>query len=124
MRLTLISSLILLATVPAISDAQVAPSQPLSASAQQPGPEVKIQTTTGPTIESAAVGIRPAATSNVDANAAAQARRRSGVSQSVALMLVGGAAMIAGAIIDGDAGTIFLVGGAVIALYGLYQYLQ
>jgi len=122
MRFTLISSLILLATVPAISNAQLAPSQPLPASAQQPGPEVKMQTTTGPTIESAAVGIRPVV-SKSDA-AATQARRRSGMSNDVVLMLVGGAAMIAGAIIGGDAGTIFMVSGGIVGLWGLYNYLQ
>jgi hypothetical protein len=44
--------------------------------------------------------------------------------QPVALMIVGGAALLAGAIIGGDAGTIFMVGGAVVGLVGLYQYLQ
>jgi hypothetical protein len=44
--------------------------------------------------------------------------------QARALMIVGGAAFIAGAIISGDVGTIIMVGGAVVGLYGLYQYLQ
>src|SRR6185503_3374830 len=44
--------------------------------------------------------------------------------QSRAMMVVGAAALIAGAIIGGDPGTIIMVGGAVIGLYGLYQYLQ
>jgi hypothetical protein len=44
--------------------------------------------------------------------------------QPVALMIVGGAAILAGALIEGDAGRIFMVGGAVIGLIGLYQYLQ
>lgn len=44
--------------------------------------------------------------------------------QAKALMIVGGAALITGAIIGGDVGTIFMVGGAVMGLYGLYQYLQ
>jgi hypothetical protein len=43
---------------------------------------------------------------------------------SRALMVVGAAALITGAIIGGDVGTIFMVGGAVMGLYGLYQYLQ
>jgi hypothetical protein len=46
------------------------------------------------------------------------------IGQSKALMIVGGAALITGAIIGGDVGTIFMVGGAVMGLYGLYQYLQ
>jgi len=54
-------------------------------------------------------------------NAAAQ---RANIGQSQALMVVGGAALIVGAIIGDDPGTIIMVGGAVIGLYGLYQYLQ
>lgn len=123
MRL-LISSFVLLAIVPATSNAQTALSQPLPVSAQRPVPELSSQTTSGPTIESAAVGIRPQAVSTADASAEAQARRRTGVNQNVALMIVGGGAMIAGAIIGGDAGTIFLVGGAIVGLWGLYQYLR
>ena len=44
--------------------------------------------------------------------------------QSQAMMVVGAAALITGAIIGGDPGTIIMVGGAIIGLYGLYQYLQ
>jgi hypothetical protein len=44
--------------------------------------------------------------------------------QSKAMMIVGGAALLTGAVIGGDAGTIFMVGGAVVGLYGLYQYLK
>lgn len=44
--------------------------------------------------------------------------------QAKAMMVVGAAALITGAIIEGDAGKIIMVGGAVIGLYGLYQYLQ
>lgn len=51
----------------------------------------------------------------------AQARRGT---NSTALMIVGGAAFVAGALIDGDAGTLIMVGGAAIGLYGLYLYLN
>lgn len=44
--------------------------------------------------------------------------------QDRALMIVGGAGLIAGAIIGGTAGTLIMVGGALIGLYGLYDYLQ
>ena len=44
--------------------------------------------------------------------------------QSRALMIVGAAAFITGAIIGSDVGTIIMVGGAIVGLYGLYQYLQ
>lgn len=44
--------------------------------------------------------------------------------QARALMVVGVAALIAGAIIGDTPGTIIMVGGAVIGLVGLYSYLQ
>jgi len=47
-----------------------------------------------------------------------------GLSQSQALMIVGGAAILVGAIVGDTAGTVFMVGGAVVGLYGLYKYLQ
>jgi len=55
---------------------------------------------------------------------AAAAARRKSMGQPVALMIVGGAAIVIGAVIGGDAGTIFMIGGAVAGLIGLYQYLQ
>jgi hypothetical protein len=45
-------------------------------------------------------------------------------SGNTALMLVGGAALIVGAVIGGDAGTIIMIGGAGVGLYGLWQYLK
>jgi len=42
---------------------------------------------------------------------------------SVALMIVGGAALVIGAVIGDDAGTIVMLGGAGIGLYGLYLFL-
>ena len=44
--------------------------------------------------------------------------------QARAMMVVGVAALIAGAIIGDTPGTIIMVGGAVIGLVGLYSYLQ
>ena len=44
--------------------------------------------------------------------------------QARAMMVVGVAALIAGAIIGDTPGTIIMVGGAVIGLMGLYEYLQ
>ena len=42
---------------------------------------------------------------------------------SLALMIVGGAALVVGAVIGGDAGTIVMLGGAGVGLYGLYLFL-
>ena len=44
--------------------------------------------------------------------------------QSRAMMVVGVAGLIAGAIIGGTPGTIIMVGGTVVGLVGLYEYLQ
>lgn len=41
-----------------------------------------------------------------------------------AQMAVGGAALLVGALIGGDAGTVVMAGGAVVGLYGLWQYLK
>ena len=79
----------------------------------------------GPTIQAAAVGFR-AEDAKVDATtqttAAPIVARHQG--QDVALMAVGVGAMIAGALIGGKAGTIVLIGGAAIGLFGLYHYLE
>jgi hypothetical protein len=77
----------------------------------------------GPTLDGATVGIRHAAEQSVTSptNATPAARRGD---DSTPLMIVGGAAFLAGAIIGGDAGTIIMVGGAAVGLYGLYLYLQ
>ena len=52
------------------------------------------------------------------------APNRAGLGQARALMIVGVAALVAGAIIGGTPGTVVMVGGAVIGLIGLYDYLQ
>jgi hypothetical protein len=97
-----------LALIPAASGAQQS-AQPLAK---------------GPTLQAAAVGFRIAET-KVDASTkvtAAQIRRGQG--QDVALMVVGVGAMIVGALVGDTAGTIIIIGGAGMALYGLYNYLE
>jgi hypothetical protein len=46
------------------------------------------------------------------------------VGKPVALMVVGGAAIILGSVVGDDVGTIFSIGGAIALLYGLYLYLR
>jgi hypothetical protein len=77
----------------------------------------------GPTLEAATVAVRPTETKELQLNAAA-APRRAGYGQPVALMVVGGGALLTGLIIGGDAGTVIAVGGTLIGLYGLYEFLQ
>jgi hypothetical protein len=45
-------------------------------------------------------------------------------SRNAALMIVGGAGMIAGAVIGGRSGGAIMVGGAVVGLIGLWRYLD
>jgi hypothetical protein len=75
----------------------------------------------GPTVASASVAVR--ARPDASGEAAAM-QQRAGLGRSQALMIVGLATLIAGAVIGGDAGTIIMVAGAGIGLYGLYHYLQ
>ncbi|HWH52967.1 MAG TPA: hypothetical protein VN651_15585 [Gemmatimonadaceae bacterium] len=49
---------------------------------------------------------------------------KANLGQARAMMIVGVAALFAGAIIGDTPGTIIMVGGAVIGLVGLYDYLQ
>lgn len=77
----------------------------------------------GPTVLAASAAVRP------DLRMDATVPRALDVSQqalrrSEALMIVGGAIFLAGAIIGDDAGTIIMIGGAGIGIYGLYLYLQ
>jgi hypothetical protein len=65
-----------------------------------------------------------AVTSEAAAPALLVQRRRAGLGQPMAMMVVGGAAVLLGAIIGDTPGTIIMIGGAVIGLIGLYEYLQ
>jgi hypothetical protein len=78
----------------------------------------------GPTIQAAAVGFRVSET-KVDASTKVTAQRtRPRAGQDVALMVVGVGAMIVGALVGDTAGTIIIIGGAAMALFGLYHYLE
>lgn len=76
----------------------------------------------GPTIMNATAGIRASA-STIAAPTPAP-RQDGSVGRNPAMMIVGGVALITGAIIGGDTGTIIMVGGGVLGLYGLWQYLK
>jgi len=109
-----------LAMLPAASKAQ---------QLTQTSPATQVSTATqtsasGPTVQAASVGFR-ASEVKVDASTKVTAlpiRRHEG--QDVALMVVGVGAMIVGALVGHTAGTIIIIGGAGMALYGLYNYLE
>lgn len=105
-----------LAAVPVTSHAQQA--------ARNPAPPAVANSVKGPTLQAASVGFR-VSEAKVDASTklnAAPIRPHQG--QDVALMAVGVGAMIVGAIVGHTAGTIIIIGGAGMALFGLYHYLE
>lgn len=76
----------------------------------------------GPRLDAVVTGFRTPQ-QHVD-YASSQQRSRQNVGKPVALMIVGGAAVVLGAFIGGDVGTLFMIGGAVAILFGLYRYFQ
>lgn len=96
----------------------------LANEAPAPAPAPTSDVAVGPTLASAATAPRftlPASAAPA-ALTPAPARRPFGFPQT--LMIVGGATLLTGAIIGDDAGTVLMVGGAVVGLYGLYLYLR
>lgn len=77
----------------------------------------------GPTVEQATAGVRAPAASEQQLSAAA-AQSRAGLGTARAQMIVGFAALVAGALIGDTPGTIIMIGGAILGLWGLYNYLQ
>jgi hypothetical protein len=81
----------------------------------------------GPQLAATTSGIR-AHTAKENLTAQQYADRASGdnhhVGLDAALMIVGGAGLLAGLLIGGGGGTAIAIGGAVIGLYGLFLYLQ
>ena len=75
----------------------------------------------GPTMRAAAVSpVLQFSSTGADANTA----RMYTMTNGEKLMVLGGVALLTGAIIGGDAGTIIMVGGAAVGLYGLYVQLN
>ncbi len=95
----------------------VAVSVPSSAAAQA---TTAVRASGAPVASRAAVGVQKA---NY-APAPLPAPPRADTRQNRAMMIVGGAALLTGAVVGGDAGTLISVGGAVVFLWGLYQYLE
>ncbi|MHB8839298.1 MAG: hypothetical protein ACYC7F_10135 [Gemmatimonadaceae bacterium] len=95
----------------------VAVSVPSAAAAQATS---AVRASGAPVASQLAVGVRK---SN-DAPAPLPAPPRADTRQNRAMMIVGGAALLTGAVVGGDAGTLISVGGAVVFLWGLYQYVQ
>ncbi len=74
----------------------------------------------GPTARDARAGVQVAAPEVTPS----PAPRPADTSHNRAMMWVGGAALIVGAVVGGTPGTVIMVGGALVGLYGLYKFLE
>jgi hypothetical protein len=85
-----------------------------------PGASVERAPSLAPTRANATVGVRASAAAVAPVPSPSPSQR----SRNPATMIVGGAALLVGAIIGGTAGTIVMVIGGVIGLVGLWDFLQ
>ena len=113
MNRKLISILAALALASSSAVAQVS-SAPAAKSSEQ---------SVGPTVTANTAGVR-APTVSRSANSNAKQDAHMGAGRNVALMVVGGAALIIGAVMGGTAGVLIAVAGAAVGLYGLYNFIQ
>jgi hypothetical protein len=125
---SLATALALTSLTPPAARAQVAEPAPATVAVTAPAPQPETPPAPGPTRDGARAGV---ATAPMHAARAAQQgeeerapRNRPGFGQPEALMIVGGAAIVIGLLVGGDAGGVLAFGGAVAGLVGLYQYLR
>ncbi len=98
------------------SSASTTPNAPMTSNVAVPS--------AGPTTAASTVGIRAPVAQRSNAGAAAAADPHLGAGQNVALMVVGGAALIIGAAIGDTEGVLLAIGGAIVFLYGLYNFVK
>lgn len=106
--------------VVAVALATLATSAPSPAQGVPPARQIAVSA--APLLSQQAVGVRRA--SDAPLPLKNPAPFRVDTRQNRALMIVGGAGMLSGAVIGGDAGTLISVGGTVVFLWGLYQFLN
>jgi hypothetical protein len=116
-----VAMIIVCATALGVLGCCTAAAQSTGAGPQTPTPPaIGGQPRVGPALGALPVAVQAAASPT----ASAVASTHSGQRQNETLMVVGGAAILVGAVMGGKAGTVFMVGGAVAGLYGLYKYMQ
>jgi hypothetical protein len=96
------------------------------APAKTPAPAATTQSSysaksAGPTVEATRVGVKQASSAS---KAPVAYDAHVGAGRNVAMMVVGGAALVIGAVIGGAAGLLIAVAGAAVGLYGLYYFIQ
>jgi hypothetical protein len=116
-RIISIAGLIVLATTSPASLAVAQAPAPASKSASL----TYVQKSAGPTVAASRAGVSRTETA---ASAPAAADARLGAGTNVALMVVGGAALIIGVVISGTAGALIAIAGAAIGLFGLFHFVQ
>ncbi len=84
-------------------------------------PTLTPEPVTSPTSENAVLGLRASTTTVAPSMVPLPQQRQS---ENVAMMIVGGAGLVIGSLIDGDTGTIVMVAGGVVGLIGLFRYLR
>ena len=92
--------------------------KPVSAEVQAPTEAISL----APRIEKPTLGVRDSEVTFAEAMAPLPLQE--GQVTNVAMMIVGGAALVAGTFIDGDTGTYVMLGGGVVGLVGLYRFLR
>ena len=105
-----------------------ASSESASAAAATPAAAVATSAATldrsGPRLDARQVGVRSQAAMETSSLATALPQPAISRKRGVAQMVIGGVALVGGAIVGGDAGTIVMLAGLGYGIYGLYLYLQ
>jgi hypothetical protein len=121
---TAIALLFLAAPLAAQGISPTAPEQhaaPVIASAPAATPQSAVDR--APSVAPARIGVPRDISASAPAPALLPSLAQSD-SRSPAMMIVGGAALIVGAVVGGKAGTVIMVGGGVLGLVGLWKYLN
>ncbi|HUX33097.1 MAG TPA: hypothetical protein VMV51_04430 [Gemmatimonadaceae bacterium] len=120
-RCAMLAAALFVAAPLAAQQASLDASVPVTVSAvvAMPAPVAASTASVGPVLQPAAVSVR-----TNTAPAAMLPAQYGDNSQNVALMVVGGAGLIVGAVIGGRSGTIVMLGSGILGLVGLFRYLQ
>ncbi len=102
-----------------VSDNSAQNAAAITAPVAAPSVAVAPAVSLAPTQAAATVGVRAYTTAPAPVTAPAPATGR-----NPAMMIVGGVALLVGAVIGGDEGTIIMIGGGVLGLFGLWNYLR
>jgi hypothetical protein len=96
-------------------------SHPAAAQASAPSPAAAAASTISLAPTLAATHLSFSAEDNAPLTVNASAARM-GPNEGKAIMIVGGAAVVLGALVGGDGGTVLVVGGVGLGLFGLYVW--